>query len=104
MIQPLVDKFPDAFDRNDTRPLKVGIHADIAAATDWSSAYIYEALRRYCHSKTYRHAIVASGSQRINLQGDVVANIPDDERNHARRTLGLPVHGGTLKLKRKPKP
>jgi ProP effector len=72
----LVGQFPQAFSMGDQRrPLKVGIHQELAArAVGLSTDQIREALRQYTSAIDYQRAIV-EGASRIDLDGNSAGTV-----------------------------
>src|SRR5262249_6694211 len=84
----LRQKFPQAFARLSGRtrkPLKIGIHVDIAVALpDLSPAEISLALRHYVSDLKYHRAVV-EGASRIDLDGNAVGVVTAAEAENSRR-------------------
>jgi ProP effector len=107
-IGALAAKFPKAFfvyERR-RRPLKLGIHLDIAAAApEIPAKEIRTALRIYVTNTGYLHACKA-GATRIDLNGEPAGCVTDDEARNAaeRRTArskpAAPKRLGLADLKR----
>jgi ProP effector len=86
----LRQKFPQAFARLNVsvrRPLKVGIHADIAAALpDLTRIEISRALQFYCHDVRY-HGACIEGAERIDLDGKVAGTVSAAHAESAKRGI-----------------
>jgi ProP effector len=86
----LRQRFPQAFaslNARTRRPLKVGIHADIAAALpDLSALEISRALGFYCRDRRY-HAACIEGAERIGLDGEPAGTVTAAGAEHAKRAI-----------------
>jgi sRNA-binding protein len=67
-------------------PLKVGIHADIIAAGGFTEADVKRGLAWYVHRSRYISAVIKGGG-RIDLDGNIVGQITEAEREHAAQLL-----------------
>src|SRR5262249_53716546 len=84
-ITALVETFPAAFTGFGRKPLKLGIHDDLLArgiAPDVAT----KGLAAYCSSMGYLNATKA-GAARIDLDGNEVGAVTDDEAEHAAQKL-----------------
>jgi ProP effector len=79
-------KFPSAFDVKHSRPLKLGIDADLLAAGEFSREQISAALAVYVGRHRYLRAIVA-GAVRIDLHGRPAGTVTAKEAAHASQKL-----------------
>jgi ProP effector len=90
VLLTLHQRFPDAFARlnaRSRRPLKVGIHADIAAALpDLTGIEISRALQFYCRDRRYRTGCI-EGAERIGLDGKPAGIVTAAEAEHAKRAI-----------------
>ena len=70
VIALLCDRFPQTFDRNGPRPLKVGVYGDVLAALGEAvrPRDLQSALRFYTSNRGYLRALLA-GACRIDLDG-----------------------------------
>jgi sRNA-binding protein len=86
----LRERFPQTFARLNAqtrRPLKVGIHAEIAAALpDLSAVEVKRALQFYARDVRY-HAACIEGAERIGLDGKVAGTVATAEAEHAKRAI-----------------
>jgi ProP effector len=86
----LRERFPQAFARLnawDRRPLKVGIHTEIAAALpDLSAIEIARALRFYTNDLRYQAACI-EGAERIGLDGTPAGTVTAAGAEHAKRVI-----------------
>lgn len=86
--QWLQQQFPAAFPKQPI-PLKIGIHEDmfaLALADMPGIMWIKRALRYYVSSPRYLREMVA-GKARINLQGEQVGAVSEQEALHAKERL-----------------
>ena len=81
IIELLCDRFPQTFNRNAPRPLKVGVYADALAALDDTVQLrdLKSALGAYTSNARYLRALTA-GAPRIALDGKPAGTVtPEDE-------------------------
>jgi ProP effector len=81
VIKLLCDRFPQMFSRDDPRPLKVGVHADVLAALGGAVRPhdLKSALRAYTSNDRYLRALSA-GACRMGLEGETTGIVtPEDE-------------------------
>ncbi|MGY4878768.1 ProQ/FINO family protein [Vreelandella aquamarina] len=64
------ERYPLAFFKGHTKPLKVGIHQDLADREPWSNKLIRRALANYVNLPRYVKAM-REGAERIDLEGNV---------------------------------
>jgi ProP effector len=89
IIAMLCEKFPKAFVMYEQRrrPLKLGIHRDVAAALPALSVMeIKTAMRCYCGNLGYNRACV-EGAARIDFDGNAVGTITADEAANAKHQV-----------------
>jgi len=91
LIAYLADKFPKCFlIKGAAKPLKIGIFQELAeqlANDDMvSKTRLRQVLRHYTSSWRYLKSIKL-GAQRINLQGEDVAEIDQEQADYASKTL-----------------
>lgn len=67
-------RYPKAFLAGHTRPLKVGIHEDLARDEPWSNKLIRRALAHYVNLPRYVKAL-REGAPRIDLNGNPVGEV-----------------------------
>lgn len=79
--QALAEKFSEVFSR--PVPLKVGIFADILAATDISPEELTAFLLKWCGDPRYLGKIRA-GKSRVDLQGRKAGTITEQEEDYAK--------------------
>ena len=83
VLPALIEAYPACFDWEQPRPLKIGIHQDLAAA-GFEKAAIKRALGRYCNRPLYQGALQA-GAVRMDLQGQASGVVAEDEVRTAPR-------------------
>lgn len=91
VIEFLAEKFPASFSvKGEAKPLKIGIFADIAEQITEqdpvSKTQVRHALRRYTNSWRYLEAVV-KGGQRVDLEGNDVAELTEEHVSHAKLQL-----------------
>ena len=91
IISYLTEKFPECFSvKGQVKPLKVGIFQDLSEKlTDdetVSKTRLRQALRHYTSSWRYLKAIKV-GASRVDIDGNEVAKIDEDQANYASKTL-----------------
>jgi ProP effector len=86
-FEPIVDRFPKAFNPENPRPLKIGISTDMAA-TGIPGNEITHFLGYWCRSWQYFQAMT-EGGERVDLQGNPAGMVTDAEREFAIATLPL---------------
>ncbi len=79
-------RYPATFFRGHTRPLKVGIHHDLAAREPWPEKLVRRALAGYVNLPRYLKA-VREGGERIDLQGQTAGTVDAQAADHARQKL-----------------
>ena|ERR1700683_4114808 len=89
MTAVLAERFPACFQvfERRRRPLKIGIHEDITAATpDLDPRHVRLALAAYARNPWYLRAIV-TGASRVGLDGGAAGIITADQATHAAEKL-----------------
>ncbi len=94
VLNILADRFPAAFhaDGRLVRPLAVGVLNDLRAAREGENPLpvttqdLRRALRYYTQGAAY-HRAVARGDARINLLGEAVAEVTEDQKAHSAAKL-----------------
>jgi hypothetical protein len=91
LLSVLCGRYPKAFDIEHPRPLKAGIDRDIAAEMDDTSLAfetdLRNAMRLYTSSPAYLTAMMAEGSQRIDLAGKTVEPVKQPHAGFAKFRL-----------------
>ena len=91
VITYLVEKFPACFSlKGPVKPLKIGIFQDLAEKLNddetISKTRLRQALRHYTSSWRYLKAIKV-GAFRVDIDGNTVAEIDEEQANYASKTL-----------------
>jgi len=79
-------RYPKAFFKGHTRPLKTGIHLDLCAIEPWPEKLVRRALACYVHLPRYMKS-VREGTQRVDLAGEDCEVVTDEEAKHAKQQL-----------------
>ncbi|RUR27812.1 ABC transporter substrate-binding protein [Vreelandella andesensis] len=75
-------RYPQAFFTGHTKPLKVGIHQDLAQQEPWSGKLIRRALANYVNLPRYVKSM-REGAERIDLDGKPAGNVDKEAARHA---------------------
>ncbi|NIC06828.1 hypothetical protein HBJ55_15475 [Halomonas sp. DX6] len=86
LLKQWYQRYPKTFFKGHTRPLKVGIHQDLAAREPWPEKLVRRALAGYVNLPRYLKA-VREGAERIDLDGAPAGNVDDQAAEHAKRKL-----------------
>src|SRR5690554_1993072 len=86
LLKQWYQRYPNAFFKGHTRPLKVGIHQDLAAHEPWPEKLLRRALAGYVNLPRYLKA-VREGAERIDLDGKPDGNVDAKAAEHARKKL-----------------
>jgi hypothetical protein len=79
-------RYPKAFFKGHTRPLKTGIHLDLCEVEPWPEKLVRRALACYVHLPRYMKS-VREGARRVDLAGEDCETVTDEEAKHAKRQL-----------------
>ncbi|WNK21132.1 ProQ/FINO family protein [Halomonas piscis] len=74
LLKAWQSRYPEAFAAAEVRPLKVGIHHDLAAREPWSNKLIRRALAGYVNRPRYAKAL-KEGAPRIDLDGNPAGTV-----------------------------
>ena len=74
LLNQWYERYPLAFFKGHTKPLKVGIHQDLADREPWSNKLIRRALANYVNLPRYVKAM-REGAERIDLEGNVAGSV-----------------------------
>lgn len=85
-ITLMCETYPKAFNRDNVRPLKIGIQEDLLADEKVSKGKIKRALASYVRAPAYYRSIV-EGAQRVDLNGEDAGEITAQEAEHAKAML-----------------
>src|SRR5690554_709128 len=86
LLKQWYQRYPNAFFKGHTRPLKVGIHQDLAAHEPWPEKLLRRALAGYVNLPRYLKA-VREGAERIDLEGKPDGSVDTQAAEHAKRKL-----------------
>ncbi|WP_224104553.1 ProQ/FINO family protein [Vreelandella aquamarina] len=120
LLKEWYQRYPDAFFKGHTKPLKVGIHQDLAAREPWSGKLIRRTLANYVNLPRYLKS-VREGVDRIDLDGQPAGKVDKEAALHAAQkrkekqgdvpgkperevTQKAPEKGNGYQAKRQPKP
>lgn len=76
------ERYPKAFFKGHTKPLKVGIHQDLAEREEWPNKLIRRALANYVNLPRYIKA-VRIGAERVDLDGNPAGKVDKEAATHA---------------------
>ncbi|MCE8020498.1 ProQ/FinO family protein [Halomonas sp. MCCC 1A11036] len=86
LLKQWYQRYPKTFFKGHTRPLKVGIHHDLAAREPWPEKLVRRALAGYVNLPRYLKA-VREGAERIDLDGQPAGSVDTQAAEHAKRKL-----------------
>jgi len=88
VIKSLCDRFPQTFDRDGPRPLKVGVYADVLAALGDAvqPRDLQSALRAYTSNARYLRAL-SGGACRVGLDGKPAGTVTPEAETVAKKRL-----------------
>ena len=81
-LQLLCDAYPEVFNRENMRPLKIGIQEDLIADEKLAKNKIKRALASYVRSPYYFRSL-KEGADRIGLDGKASGAVTESEAEHA---------------------
>lgn len=87
-------RYPKAFFKGHTKPLKIGIHQDLAEREQWSNKLIRRALANYVNLPRYIKAVRA-GVDRVDLDGQPAGKVDKEAAQHASEKRGDKKANGT---------
>jgi len=85
-LQLLSEAYPNAFDRKNVRPLKIGIQDDLIADEKVAKNKIKRALASYVRSLNYLRAL-REGVDRVDINGEPSGVVTAEEALHAKGKL-----------------
>lgn len=85
-VAMLAEAYPAVFDLENPKPLKIGIHNDLTEDAKISKTQMRKALSAYTRHYAYISCLVAGG-HRVNLQGEVGAEVSAEEIAHAKEKV-----------------
>jgi ProP effector len=102
LLNQWYERYPKAFFKGHTKPLKVGIHQQLAEREEWPNKLIRRALANYVNLPRYIKA-VREGVERVDLDGQPAGKVDKEAALHAAEKRGEKKEGGQPK-KAQPKP
>ncbi|GEN27713.1 hypothetical protein HVA01_13590 [Halovibrio variabilis] len=102
LLNQWYERYPNAFFKGHTKPLKVGIHQDLAEREAWPNKLIRRALANYVNLPRYIKA-VRVGVERVDLDGQPAGKVDKEAALHAAQKRGDKQAAGQPK-ERPPKP
>lgn len=85
-MQLLLDAYPEVFNLESAKPLKIGIHEALAEDGKLSKTKIRRALATYVRQTAYLKALV-EGAERVDLTGTADGTVSADEGSYAQEEL-----------------
>ncbi|AVU12258.1 hypothetical protein BV504_04120 [Halomonas sp. 'Soap Lake  len=83
LLKQWYQRYPKAFFKGHTKPLKVGIHHDLAQREPWSGKLIRRALANYVNLPRYVKSM-REGAERVDLDGNPAGKVDKEAALHAR--------------------
>lgn len=96
LLNQWYERYPKAFFKGHTKPLKVGIHQDLAEREAWPNKLIRRALANYVNLPRYIKA-VRVGTERVDLDGKPAGKVDKEAAQHASEKRGENKEGGSPK-------
>jgi ProP effector len=87
LLNQWYERYPKAFFKGHTKPLKVGIHQDLAEREAWPNKLIRRALANYVNLPRYIKA-VRTGAERVDLDGQPAGKVDKEAALHASEKRG----------------
>ncbi len=85
-ISFISEHYPEVFNRDNVRPLKIGIQEDLVEEEKLSRGKIKRALASYVRSPLYYKSLQA-GADRVDLKGEAAGTVTEQEAEHAKSML-----------------
>ncbi|WP_447553353.1 ProQ/FINO family protein [Vreelandella sp. EE22] len=82
LLKQWYERYPDAFFKGHTKPLKIGIHHDLAQREPWSGKLIRRALANYVNLPRYVKSM-REGAERVDLDGLPAGKVDKEASLHA---------------------
>lgn len=104
LLNTWYERYPKAFFRGHTKPLKIGVHQDLAEREEWPNKLIRRALANYVNLPRYIKAVRA-GAERVDLDGLPAGKVDKEAASHAaekrsdQQVAGQPVQKDTTTKK-----
>ena len=102
-MDELCELYPEAFNPRQPKPLKIGIHEDLAADGKLSKTRIRRALNVYVRLRSY-YACMTEGTDRVNIDGTPAGSVTAEEAGHAKEKLDTIDKRRAERNKNKPAP
>lgn len=96
LLKEWYQRYPQAFFKGHTKPLKIGIHQDLAAREPWSGKLIRRTLANYVNLPRYLKS-VREGVDRIDLDGHPAGKVDKEASMHANEKRNEKQAQGPLK-------
>lgn len=104
LLNQWYERYPNAFFKGHTKPLKVGIHQELSEREKWPNKLIRRALANYVNLPRYIKA-VREGVERVDLDGQPAGKVDKEAALHASVKRGEKKEGGQpKKAQSKPSP
>lgn len=87
LLNQWYERYPNAFFKGHTKPLKVGIHQELAEREEWPNKLIRRALANYVNLPRYIKA-VREGVERVDLDGQSAGKVDKEAALHAAEKRG----------------
>ncbi|RBI69677.1 ABC transporter substrate-binding protein [Vreelandella sulfidaeris] len=87
LLNQWYERYPNAFFKGHTKPLKIGIHQDLAEREAWPNKLIRRALANYVNLPRYIKA-VRVGAERVDLDGQPAGKVDKEAAQHASEKRG----------------
>jgi len=87
LLNQWYERYPKAFFKGHTKPLKVGIHQELAEREEWPNKLIRRALANYVNLPRYIKA-VREGAERVDLDGQPAGKVDKEAALHAAEKRG----------------
>ena len=97
LLKQWYQRYPEAFFKGHTKPLKVGIHQDLAEREPWSGKLIRRALANYVNLPRYVKSM-REGAERVDLDGQPSGKVDKEAAQHASERRK--AHPGTGAIER----
>lgn len=102
LLNQWYERYPQAFFKGHTKPLKVGIHQDLAEREHWPNKLIRRALANYVNLPRYIKA-VREGAERVDLDGQPAGKVDKEAALHASEKRGEKKERGDKEQREQPK-
>ncbi|GAB2790646.1 hypothetical protein GCM10027040_16010 [Halomonas shantousis] len=86
LLKQWYQRYPKTFFKGHTKPLKTGIHLELAEREPWPEKLVRRTLACYVHLPRYLKAVRA-GAVRVDLDGADAGVVSEEEALHARKQL-----------------